>query len=55
MSRVSGLERELSKRLVVRPNNAGTPMDVCVVHLRRPIGDNGVERQLYPWLGVNNL
>ena len=44
-SRVSDLERELSKHLVVRLTNAVTSMDVCVVHLRRPIGADGVEKQ----------
>jgi len=44
-SRVSDLERELSKHLVVRLTNAVTALDICVVHLRRPIGDDGVEKQ----------
>ena len=44
-SRVSDLERELSKHLVVRLTNATTSMDVCVVHLRRAIGDGGTEKQ----------
>ena len=44
-SRVSDLERELSKHLVVRLTNAVTSMDICVVHLRRPIGDGGIEKQ----------
>ncbi len=44
-SRVSDLERELSKHLDVRLTNAVTAMDICVVHLRRPIGDDGVEKQ----------
>src|SRR5947208_4160556 len=44
-SRVSDLERELSKHLVVRLTNAVTTIDICVVHLRRPIGDEGVEKQ----------
>jgi endonuclease/exonuclease/phosphatase family metal-dependent hydrolase len=42
---VSDLERELSKHLVVRLTNAVTSMDICVVHLRRPIGSDGVEKQ----------
>src|SRR5213595_2425257 len=41
-SRVSDLERELSKHLVVRLTNSVTAIDICVVHLRRPIGDGGV-------------
>ena len=44
-SRVSDLERELSKHLVVRLTNSVTAIDICVVHLRRPIGDGGVEKQ----------
>ena len=44
-SRVSDLERELSKHLVVRLTNAVTAIDICVIHLRRPIGDEGVEKQ----------
>ena len=44
-SRVSDLERELSKHLVVRLTNAVTSMDICVVHLRRPIGSDGIEKQ----------
>ena len=44
-SRVSDLERELSKHLVVRLTNAVTGMDICVVHLRRPIGSDGAEKQ----------
>ena len=35
-ARVSDLERELSKHLVVWLTNAVTSMDVCVVHLRVP-------------------
>jgi endonuclease/exonuclease/phosphatase family metal-dependent hydrolase len=42
---VSDLGRELPKHLVVRLTNAVTSMDICVVHLRRPIGDGGVEKQ----------
>ncbi len=45
VSRVSDLERELSKHLVVRLTNAVTSMDICVVHLRRPIGSDGIEKQ----------
>jgi hypothetical protein len=44
-SRVSDLERELSKHLVVRLTNSATSMDICVVHLRRPIGSDGIEKQ----------
>lgn len=44
-SRVLELERELSKHLVVRLTNATTHIDVCVVHLRRPIGADGVAKQ----------
>jgi hypothetical protein len=44
-SRVSDLERELSKHLVVRLTNAVTSMDICVVHLRRPLGADGIEKQ----------
>ena len=45
-SRVSDLEHELSKHLVVRLTNATTTLDVCVVHLRRPMGNDGVEKQV---------
>lgn len=44
-SRVSDLERELSKHLVVRLTNAVTSIDVCVVHLRRPLGQDGEQKQ----------
>ena len=44
-SRVSDLEKALSKHLVVRLTNAVTTMDICVVHLRRPIGTDGQEKQ----------
>src|SRR5207249_4354117 len=44
-SRVSDLERELSKHLVLRLTNAVTSMDICVVHLRRPIGADSVAKQ----------
>ena len=44
-SRVSELERELSKHLVVRLTNAVATVDVCVVHLRRAIGAEGSEKQ----------
>jgi endonuclease/exonuclease/phosphatase family metal-dependent hydrolase len=30
---------------VVRITNAVTAMDICVVHLRRPIGSDGIEKQ----------
>src|SRR5262249_47921770 len=42
---LSELERELSKHLVVRLTNATTAMDICVVHLRRAMGEGGVEKQ----------
>jgi hypothetical protein len=45
-SRVSDLEREPCKQLVVRLTNAVTSMDICVVHLRRPIGSDGIEKLL---------
>ncbi len=45
-SRVSDLERELSKHLVVRLTNAVTSIDICVVHLRRPIGADGRQKQV---------
>lgn len=45
-SRVSDLERELSKHLVVRLTNAVTAVDICVVHLRRPIGADGQQKQV---------
>ncbi len=35
----------MSKHLVVRITNAATSMDICVVHLRRPIGNDGIEKQ----------
>lgn len=44
-SRVSDLERELSKHLAVRLTNAVASVDICVVHLRRPIGEDGVDKQ----------
>lgn len=44
-SRVSELEREVSKHLVVRLTNAVTSMDIAVVHLRRPIGEEGEKKQ----------
>lgn len=44
-SRVSDLERQLSKHLVVRLTNAVTTMDVCVVHLRVPRNGDGKEKQ----------
>ena len=45
-SRVSDLERELSKHLVVRLTNAVASMDICVIHLRRPIGVDGRQKQV---------
>jgi len=45
-SRVSDLERSLSKHLVVRLTNATTTLDVCVVHLRRPMDNGGAEKQI---------
>lgn len=45
-SRVSDLERELSKHLVLRLTNAVASMDLCVVHLRRPMGNAGAEKQV---------
>jgi hypothetical protein len=44
-SRVSELERELSKHLVVRLTNATASIDICVVHLRRAMGEGGVAKQ----------
>lgn len=44
-SRVSDLERELSKHLVVRLTNAFTHIDVAVVHLRVPRNGDGDEKQ----------
>lgn len=44
-SRVSELERELSKHLVVRLTNAVATLDVAVVHLRRAIGAEGSAKQ----------
>ena len=34
-----------AKHLVVRLTNAVTSMDICVVHLRRPLGSDGIEKQ----------
>ena len=45
-ARVSELEKALSKHLVVRLTNAVTSIDVCVVHLRRPIADAGADKQV---------
>lgn len=45
-ARASDLERALSKHMVVRLTNAVTSLDVCVVHLRRPMGDDGKAKQL---------
>jgi hypothetical protein len=44
-SRVSELEKELTKHLVVRLTNGAAHIDVSVVHLRRPIGADGVAKQ----------
>jgi len=44
-ARVSELEQELSKHLVVRLTNAVSAVDICVVHLRRPIGADGIAKQ----------
>lgn len=44
-SRVSELDKELTKHLVVRITNALAHIDVCVVHLRRPIGADGIAKQ----------
>jgi endonuclease/exonuclease/phosphatase family metal-dependent hydrolase len=44
-SRVSELERELSKHLVLRLTNAFTHIDVAVVHLRVPRNGDGDEKQ----------
>jgi hypothetical protein len=43
---VSDLERPLSKHLAIRLTNAVALMDVCVVHLRRPMGNGGAEKQV---------
>jgi len=45
-SRVSDLERELSKHLVVRLTNAVTHIDICVVHLRVPRDADGKAKQV---------
>lgn len=45
-ARASDLEKALSKHMVVRLTNAVTSLDVCVVHLRRPMGDDGKAKQL---------
>lgn len=44
-SRPVELDQDLSKHLVVRLTNASTALDVCVVHLRRPIGSDGEKKQ----------
>ena len=44
-SRVSDLEKELSKHLVVRLTNALTLVDACVVHLRVPRDAGGILAQ----------
>lgn len=44
-SRVSDLEKHLSKHLVVRLTNSTTHVDVCVVHLRVPRGEEGESKQ----------
>jgi hypothetical protein len=45
-SRASDLEKALSKHMVVRLTNAVAALDVCVVHLRRPMGGDGKAKQL---------
>jgi endonuclease/exonuclease/phosphatase family metal-dependent hydrolase len=35
----------VSKHLVVRLTNAVRSLDICVVHLRRPLGADGAEKQ----------
>jgi hypothetical protein len=45
-ARASDLEKAMSKHLVVRLTNAAAALDVCVVHLRRPIGGDGKAKQL---------
>ncbi|MGV3772173.1 MAG: endonuclease/exonuclease/phosphatase family protein [Verrucomicrobiales bacterium] len=45
-ARVSELEKELSKHLVVRLTNAVAHMDICVVHLRVPRDDSGEAKQI---------
>ncbi|HYE33240.1 MAG TPA: hypothetical protein VEH27_17565 [Methylomirabilota bacterium] len=45
-SRVSDLERELSKHLVLRLTNATTHIDVAVVHLRVPRNAEGKAKQV---------
>ena len=45
-ARVSDLEKELSKHMVVRLTNAVTAIDVCVVHLRVPRGADGKAKQV---------
>jgi endonuclease/exonuclease/phosphatase family metal-dependent hydrolase len=44
-ARDPALDRWLSKHLVVRLTNAVTTLDVCVVHLRRAIGAEGITKQ----------
>jgi hypothetical protein len=44
-SRVSDLEKELSKHMVVRLTNAVASMDICVVHLRVPRDAESAARQ----------
>lgn len=44
-SRAADLEKDLSKHLVVRLTNATAMVDICVVHLRRPIGNGGADKQ----------
>jgi hypothetical protein len=39
----------------VRLTNAVTSMDICVPPPVRPIGSDGIEKQRFPWLVVNNL
>jgi hypothetical protein len=45
-ARASDLEKALSKHMVVRLTNAVAALDVCVVHLRRPMGEDGKAKQL---------
>jgi hypothetical protein len=45
-ARVSELEEEVSKHLVLRLTNAVTHLDICVVHLRVPRDDQGLAKQV---------
>jgi hypothetical protein len=40
--RLADRERELAKHLVFRLTDAMTSLDICVIHLRRPIGSDGI-------------